>query len=201
MPDSTWGNIVNLGDSINTIYDEDAPFIHPDGTTFHFSSKGRNSMGGYDVFRAVMTADSTFKKTENLGCPINSTDDDVYFVIAANNKHAYYSSGRAGGKGLKDIYMIEPAFTNKAALMLVKGTVKAGGAPVTANINVEITSKITCCLIRSLISNSASGALPASMSLPAGAAYNFQPILMQVQASADFRCGRYFGNGLHRKNK
>lgn len=170
LADSTWGNITNLGDSINTQYDEDAPFIHPDGVTLYYSSMGRSSMGGYDVFRSTMnTADSSFKKIESLGYPINSTDDDIYFVIGANNKNAYYSSGRSGGKGLKDIYTIEPNFTNvKAALYLVKGTVKQDGQPVAASIHVIMTSK-NGAAYKTLVSNSISGAY--LVSLPAGANY------------------------------
>jgi Tol biopolymer transport system component len=168
MSDSTWGNIVNLGDSVNTKYDDDAPFIHPDGSSLYFSSKGHNSMGGYDVFRSVMGSDSSFKNSENLGCPINSTDDDIYFVVAANNKFAYYSSVRPGCKGLKDIYKIEPKFTNKSALVLVKGTVKSGSVAVSANIQVEITTKNNM-LFKGLISNSSTGAY--LVSLPAGASY------------------------------
>jgi tetratricopeptide (TPR) repeat protein/cell division septation protein DedD len=188
LQDSTWGNIVNLGDSINTTFDEDAPFMHPDGVTLYFSSKGRSSMGGYDVFRSVMSADSTFKSTENLGFPINSTDDDVYFVLAANNKHAYYSSGRPGGKGLKDIYRIEPNFSNKAALVLVKGIVKAGNAGVASAITVEVSSRNNA-PYKSFYSNTASGAY--LVSLPAGAAYkltyNFQgqaPQTLNVDATS-----------------
>lgn len=170
LADSTWGNIVNLGDSVNTIYDEDAPFIHPDGITLYFSSKGRNSMGDYDVFRSTMNpADSSFKKTENLGYPINSTGDDIYFVICANNKTAYYSSGRSSGKGLKDIYTIEPNFTTvKPALYLVKGHVTLDNAPVASAITVEMTSK-NGAVYKTLVSNSATGAY--LVSLPAGANY------------------------------
>ena len=67
LPDSTWGNIVNLGDSINTAFDDDAPFIHPDGVTLFYSSKGKNSMGGYDIFQSKLNwKDSTFSKPINL---------------------------------------------------------------------------------------------------------------------------------------
>lgn len=169
QPDSTWGNIVNLGDSVNSTLDDDAPFIHPDGVTLYFSSKGRSSMGGYDVFRAVMNpADSSFKKSDNLGYPINSTDDDIYFVVAANGKHAYYSSGKKGGRGLKDIYLTEPNFETTPALYLVKGTVKADTAVVEADITVEVTSKNNAVYSR-FKSNRSSGAY--LVSLPAGAAY------------------------------
>ena len=190
LADSTWGNIVNLGDSVNTTYDDDAPFIHPDGITLFFSSKGRNSMGGYDVFRSTMNpADSSFKKTENLGYPINSTDDDIYFVLAANGKNAYYSSGKKGGKGLKDIYLLEPNFEGAVpSLYLVKGKVKADSVGVEASIVVEMLSKNNA-VFTTVKSNRGTGNY--LVSLPAGANYKLTytykgmpPQTLTVDASA-----------------
>ncbi len=137
LPDSTWGNIVNLGNAINTPYDEDAPFIHPDGITLYFSSKGHNSMGDYDIFMSRMDlSDSTFKQAENIGYPINTPADDIYFVLSASGEHGYYSSARPNGIGLKDIYLIETNFENKPVSMLVYGAVfkdkKATQATITA---------------------------------------------------------------------
>ena len=139
LSDSTWGNVVNLGDSINTAYDEDAPFMHADGRTLFYSSKGSKSSGGYDVFKANMELkDSTFISVENLRYPINTPDDDIYFVLAANGTKAYYSSGKKGGAGLKDIYAIETAFeTNKSSLLLLKGNISRSGEVVEAEIKVE----------------------------------------------------------------
>ncbi|HRD38681.1 MAG TPA: hypothetical protein PLC65_08620, partial [Bacteroidia bacterium] len=74
----------------NTALDDDAPFIHPDGVTLYYSSKGKNSMGGYDIFEAKMK-DSAFNVSpRNLGYPINTTDDDIYYVLSANGKTGYY---------------------------------------------------------------------------------------------------------------
>jgi hypothetical protein len=124
LPDSSWGNVVNLGPAINTPYDEDAPFIHPDGLSLYFSSKGHNSMGDYDIFIARMDiSDSTFKNVENLGYPINTPADDIYFVLSASGEHGYYSSARPDGVGLKDIYLIETNFDKKPVSMLVYGAV------------------------------------------------------------------------------
>lgn len=142
MPDSTWGAVVNLGDSINTPFDEDAPFIHADGTTLFYSSKCLKSTGGYDVFKAAMDPlDSTFKKSVNLGYPINSPDDDIYFVLAANGANAYYSSGRKGGAGLKDIYAIETGFEmSNASIFLLKGNITKSNQVLDADIKVENTA-------------------------------------------------------------
>jgi outer membrane protein OmpA-like peptidoglycan-associated protein len=103
--DGKWGVAINLGDTINTPYDDDAPFIHPDGQTLYFSSRGHSTMGGYDIFRCYFENDH-WTIPENLGYPINTVDDDSYFVLSADNNHGYYASDNEGGQGEKDIYMI-----------------------------------------------------------------------------------------------
>ncbi len=142
LSDSTWGKIVNLGDSINTPFDEDFPFIHADGTTLFFSSKCIKSSGGYDIFKASMdTKDSTFKKAENLGYPINSPDDDINFSLSANGLKGYYSIGKKGGSGLKDIYSIETGFElSQSKLLLLKGAISKNKEPLDAEIKIEIVS-------------------------------------------------------------
>ncbi|MBI3517901.1 MAG: PD40 domain-containing protein [Bacteroidetes bacterium] len=143
LPDSTWGNVVNLGDSINTALDDDAPFIHPDGVTLFYSSKGKNSMGGYDIFQSKLNwKDSTFIRPVNLGYPINTTDDDIYYVLSANGERGYYASGKSGGEGLKDIYTVYPGYVGKKpSLYIVKGKITSDGSPVAATVLVEITDK------------------------------------------------------------
>ena len=101
-----WGEAVNLGSEVNTKYDDDAPFIHPDGKTLYFSSKGHKTMGGYDIFTTIVSEDGTYSKPENIGYPINTADDDIYFVVSADKKHGYYASAREGTYGEKDIYEI-----------------------------------------------------------------------------------------------
>lgn len=170
LPDSVWGNVVNLGDSVNTPYDDDAPFIHSDGITLFYSSKGKTSMGGYDIFRTVMRPeDSTFKVVENLGYPINSTSDDIYFVMGATGTTAYYSSGKKEGRGMKDIYKVETNFSwPKPSLYLVKGKVLNGAQGVEATIKVEVSSKNNA-LYKTFRSNSKTG--DYLVSLPPGVSY------------------------------
>lgn len=137
--DSSWTNIVNIGDSINTAYDEDCPFIHADGTTLFYSSKGRNSMGGYDIFQAKMNLnDSTFSQISNLGIPVNTPDDDLYYVLSADSKQGFYSSGKKEGYGLRDLYTISGGFIGSKPLsMIVKGKVSEKGRPVGSKIQIE----------------------------------------------------------------
>jgi hypothetical protein len=101
-----WGNPESLGNVINTPYDDDSPFLSKDGTLY-FSSKGHNTMGGFDIFSSKY--DSVAKKWSkpvNLGTPINTPDDDTYYRISPDGTYAYLSSYRIGGYGEKDIYTI-----------------------------------------------------------------------------------------------
>lgn len=103
-----WSEPTNLGPRINTPFNEDAPYFHPDGRTLYYSSNGPNSLGGYDIF--VTEYDRTagdFLPPLNMGSPINSPDDEIYFVLSADGLHGYYTSGKEGGLGEKDIYEIK----------------------------------------------------------------------------------------------
>ena len=95
----------NLGPAINTAGGEEGAFMAPDGKTLYFSSEGHNTMGGYDIFKSVWE-NGKWSPPENLGWPINTPDDDVFFVTSASGRHGYYSSERPGGLGAKDIYRI-----------------------------------------------------------------------------------------------
>ncbi len=102
-----WGESENLGPVVNTPYQEYSLFIHPDGKTLFFSSRGHKTMGGFDVFKTVWNEKTKKWSTpENLGYPINTADDDVDFVLSASGKHGYYASHKADGYGEKDIYRI-----------------------------------------------------------------------------------------------
>jgi outer membrane protein OmpA-like peptidoglycan-associated protein/tetratricopeptide (TPR) repeat protein len=100
-----WGKAVNLGPTINTQYGEEGVFLHPDGKTLYFSSQGHKTMGGYDIFKTVLE-NGKWSDPVNLGYPVNTPDDDVFFVTSASGKHGYYASFNANGFGEKDIYMI-----------------------------------------------------------------------------------------------
>lgn len=102
-----WSNVKNVGPTINTDQDDDGPFIDYDLVTLYFSSKGRNGMGGFDVFKSTFNpSNNEWSEPENLGYPINTPDNDIYFVSSKDAKRAYYSSVREDGMGYTDIYMI-----------------------------------------------------------------------------------------------
>lgn len=119
-----WGESVNLGPTINTQYDEVGVFFHPDGKTMFFASEGHESMGGYDIFYSVMNENGVWGKPENIGYPINTPDDDVFFVLSASGRHGYYSSFTEDGFGEMDLYKItflgpekEPQLSNEDNLI------------------------------------------------------------------------------------
>lgn len=135
--DGKWGKPVNLGAAINTKYDEDSPFIHPDDVSFYFSSNGHNSIGGYDIFKSNLT-DGTFSIPQNLGSPVNTPGNEIYYVVNASGQVGYYSSGKSGGAGLQDIYKISPGFAEKLpVLCLYKGSVLFEGQSL--NVKVKVT--------------------------------------------------------------
>jgi len=127
---TVWGEPKNLGSVINTPEDEISVFIHPDGKTLFFSSKGHLSMGGYDIFSSKLQMDGTWSTPENLGYPINTVDDDVHFVLNTDGKIAYYSTVREDGLGERDIYQIDLKNYDllkgtQKNLSIVKGSIEA----------------------------------------------------------------------------
>jgi outer membrane protein OmpA-like peptidoglycan-associated protein len=129
--DGTWGPAKNIGSVINTDKDEEAPFIFYDDRTLYFSSKGHNTMGGYDIFRSTLTDFGTWTVPENLGYPINSIEDDVFYFPTADNKRAYFASRRRKGYGRSDIYMmtIKQAARSPVSILIAKLVSCSGKIP------------------------------------------------------------------------
>ena len=143
LPTGAWAKIQPLPASINTRYDEESPYLHPDGKTLYFSSKGHNSMGGYDVFSTELLEDGTWSEVTNLGYPVNTTGDDVFYFPSVDGKRAYFSSYREGGKGEQDIYMLtydpgSPVQDNAPALAIYKGVSKYLDGSVIKDLLIRI---------------------------------------------------------------
>lgn len=141
LPTGTWGLAQNAGPILNSIYNEDGVFMHPDGKTLYFSSDGHESMGGYDIMHSTLT-DTGWTTPINMGFPINSVDDDVFFVTTPDGKRAYFSSFKGDGYGEKDVYMLDLIDAEEMALTLYRGEftfadryVPPSGAQVTITNN------------------------------------------------------------------
>jgi hypothetical protein len=107
LPDGFWGEPLNLGPEINTPLNEESPYLHPDGRTLYFSSEGHTSMGGYDIFSSTLNEeDGEWSEPQNLGYPVNTPDDDVFFMPTPDGQRVYYASRQPDGFGSTDIYLI-----------------------------------------------------------------------------------------------
>lgn len=137
LADGSWGNVKNMGPVINTAFDEDAPFVHSDGKTLFFASTGHNTIGGYDIFKSEFKL-GKWSVPYNVGKPVNTTQDDKFYIVSSDGERGYYSTEKKDGKGLQDIYMVEPGlFGRPTSLIMVSGNVKYDNAPVKANIFVR----------------------------------------------------------------
>ena len=137
LPDGSYGSVKNLGATINTSLDEDAPFITADGKTLFFSSTGHNSSGGYDIYRCDLK-NGKWNTPYNIGKPVNTNQDDKYYWVSADGQRAYYSSERKGGLGLQDIYLVEPGMFGKpSSLIMLSGIVYVDDKPVDAEIKIR----------------------------------------------------------------
>ena len=136
--DGQWGKAKNLGPTINSVYDDDSPFIHPDNKTLFFSSKGHSSMGGYDIMFSVKK-DDKWTEPNNMGYPLNTIDDDIYYTLNTKGDKGYFSSTRTGlnEKGSHDIYEVSPGIIGeKTLVVLMKGVVYGNDIPLQAEIKI-----------------------------------------------------------------
>ena len=165
---SAWGKPEKLGDNINTKEDEDCPYLWVDGKTLFFSSKGFNSMGGYDIFKAVMNNPAEgFGKAENIGFPLNSVNDDLGIAVNPDGTTIYLGAVRDSGLGDYDIYKVsltQPITPSRYVLLhgiaLTNANAAAKGAFVT------ITNATTGDEVFKSQTNDANGCFDAA--LPAG---------------------------------
>lgn len=114
---------VNLGPSINTKGNEQAPFIHVDGRTLYFTSDEHPGLGNNDIFISRLEAD-TWSTPQNLGYPINTHNNEQGIVVDRTGGLSYYTSDREGGFGGLDLYTFKlPDEFKPVATSYVKGLV------------------------------------------------------------------------------
>jgi Tol biopolymer transport system component len=144
LPNGEWSKALNMGPMLNTKYDEDSPFLAPDGRTVYFASMGHNSMGGFDLFFSKLGQDGEWSAPQNMGYPLNTVDDDVFFQPMADGRRAYYSSQKDGGYGQKDIYLVDMPIANESQLAVLKGfIIGEEGKELPADLRIMITNKKT----------------------------------------------------------
>ena len=158
--DDEWSDPVNIS-ALNTEFAEDSPFLDVDDKTLYFCSKGHKNMGGYDIFRSVYDSEKeAWSEPQNLGYPVNSAGNDIFFLLSADGKYAYFNSVKDEGIGAQDIYRMkmpeeiktralgeveddiyEPDFQAKAGMKKVKGEVLSSDTKAPIGIAKIVISK------------------------------------------------------------
>lgn len=181
LPNGQWSLCQNVGAPINTPYDEDAPFLGADGITFYFASTGDQSMGGFDIMFSYLDENAKFSDPVNMSYPINTTDDDVFYVATPDNKRFYLSSGHEEisnsgvhekGFGEKDIYMGKVDLVKENPLALFRGKFLPGPCDsLPDDITILVTSVSSGELIGTYRPNRKTGTF--SVIIPPGSKYLF----------------------------
>jgi outer membrane protein OmpA-like peptidoglycan-associated protein len=137
--DGEWSEPKNMGGNINSEWDEDAPFMGLDNNVLYFSSTDSSSMGEFDIFMSVKDENKIWSNPVNLGYPINSVGDDLFYTHTADGKKAYLTSFRKGGKGEKDVYRIDVTSNIQNIAFLNGEIIHAQGKDIPEDSYVQIT--------------------------------------------------------------
>ncbi len=141
LPNGEWGKAENMK-AFNTPYDEETPILHPNGKVMYFSSEGHGSMGQFDIFYSVMEEDGNWGPAINMGYPINTPDDDFFFVPTATPNIAYYASARYDDNyGGSDIYLIEYEEPEINRLVVIKGCVNSTDDAPIEHVTISVKQK------------------------------------------------------------
>jgi hypothetical protein len=139
LPNQLWSEPINLGPSVNTPYDEDSPFMSIDNKTLYFSSNGPMSMGDFDVFVTRRDEQNNWSAPINLGYPLNSTGDDIYYTTTVDGLRGFLTSARKGGQGEKDIYEIKNDFLGVNSIAVLKGQIKTlDNQPIPEDVAITV---------------------------------------------------------------
>jgi tetratricopeptide (TPR) repeat protein len=137
FPDGTFSEPVNLGPYINTVSDENFPYLHPSGRVLYFASKGHNSIGGYDIFKSELDSfTNLWGKAQNIGFALNSPDDDILYISDKEEKVAYFASARNNNARETTVFTIINS-DEEEDNVIFKGVIVAKGA-----LNNEATIEV-----------------------------------------------------------
>lgn len=138
-----WSSPMNLGSMVNSVLDESSPYLCPDNKTLYFSSNGFSGLGGTDIFKTVRLDDSwkQWSEPENLGYPINTSADEVFFSIPPTGNYAYFS--RFIDNNNADVFRVElPIFKDTLDVIQFAASFQdlKSGKPVSAHVALSKTS-------------------------------------------------------------
>jgi tetratricopeptide (TPR) repeat protein len=135
-----WGPAKNLGPVINTPYNEESPFLSADDKTLFFSSRGHFNIGGYDIFNSTLQPNGQWSAPLNIGYPMNTTDDEMFFSPLKEGYEGYMAREKSGGFGALDIYRIEVFTNNHPRKFIVKGMAKFSDLLANNNDSIKVSA-------------------------------------------------------------
>lgn len=157
---------------INTAMDEEFPFLHPDGNTLYFASKGHNSMGGYDIFVSRREPTSgQWSDPVNLDFAINTPDDDLFYVADSLNQRAFFASGRSSAAG--DLHVYEVLVSRMPVnLIFIQGNFISEVQPGENGARIEVVDELTGRPVAETQTDPVSGAF--LLTVPKSGLYTFR---------------------------
>jgi len=162
---------IRVSDVINTKYDEDFPFLHPNGKILYFCSKGHNSMGGYDIFKSEWDERSnSWGKPVNMDFAINTPDDDILFISDSEDKTAYFSSQRESAQGNISVYKIK-LDRKPLDISIIKGILAKEVGDKVPNAKITVKKISSDEVVGVFNSNTSDGSY--SLNLPNGGKFMF----------------------------
>ena len=143
LPDGKWGKVILLGEEVNTAFNEESPFLSYDGKTLYFASEGHTSMGGFDIFKSERDSSNNWTKAQNIGYPINTPGDDLFYIPTFDKQRVYFASERPGGYGQSDIYIIEYPVSDDRSLAVVSGFLFTQDGQPSGSSRITVTNLST----------------------------------------------------------
>jgi len=172
LPDGSFSKTEILKGKVNTPFDEDYPFMHPDGKTLYFCSKGHSSMGGYDVFRSIYDPSTdSFSSPENLDFAINTPDDEFLFVTDSLSNLACFASGRSSALGELNVYKVRVEGI-PVQVVFIQGKFFSEINPDSKKVKISVKDELTGRPIENTHSSISSGEYV--ISLPKSGKYLFE---------------------------
>lgn len=174
LPDGSWSLPQKVNGAINTAFDEDFPYMHPGGEYMYFSSKGHNSMGGYDVYRSKYDAENnSFGPPENMDFAVSSPDNDLFYIVDSLDQNAYFASSRQSTNGKMFVYKVR---VDRVPLQLaiIKGDFSSKINPENKKITITVTDYASGDKIGSYTSTDKGKYL---ITLPKGGKYAYEMVV------------------------
>ncbi|MFN6084189.1 MAG: hypothetical protein ACK476_04595, partial [Fluviicola sp.] len=177
LPNGEWSLAQTLNGGVNTNFDEDFPYMSPDGRFLYFSSKGHNSMGGYDIFRSQYDPETnSFGTPENMDFAISSADNDLFYVVDSLEQNAYFASSRQSLNGNYYVYKVKVDRV-PSQLAIVKGAFSSTVNPGNKKVSIKVTDLASGTKIGDFKSNEKGNYL---ITFPKGGKYEYE---MKVEGS------------------